>query len=371
MASANPRRHHYVPRFLIARFADKHGKVNAYDRVTRRTQQKQNPKQVFLVNDFYRAHTKQKKDEYTIERLFADGEARWAPLIRSVVKSGIANQEQILGLAEFLAIQTTRTPQHRHTLRMISSYLSTGMTINDLRARQAAGKLSAEEQVLSQRFIADANAGKVRLSEPDSNLLAKQFARLPELAERLAADWRYIIISIDHPGFVLTDNSIALLGDWDGSTSSDVGILDAEEIWMPLDPSHALVLTRDLALPRYIAGLQRDHVRKINQRLVFESSRWTIYHPETNPLRKIDIPTESPKLSLDEFTVPGLGKERGESILQFGRVKPHIENEYLLSGRRLVPFPKREHNYLEDGQVWIPDNDLPIEDLPTVDARSL
>lgn len=371
MTSANPRKHHYVPRFLIERFADEHGKVNAYDRITQRTQQKQNPKQVLVVNDFYRAHTKQKKDEQTIERLFSDGEAKWAPLIRSVIKSGIVTQEQIPSLADFLAFQTTRTPQRRHTLRMISNYLRTGMAINDLRARQAAGELSAEEQVLSQRFIADANAGKVRLSEPDSNLLARQFNGLPELAEKLAADWRYIIVSIDHLGFVLTDDPIALLGDWEGSITSDVGILDAEEIWMPLDPSHALVLTRDFTLPRYLSGLQRDHVRKINQRLVLESSRWTIYHPGTDPLQKIDIPTEPPKLFLDEFTVPGLGKERGESILHFGRVKPHVENEHLLSGRRLVPFPKREYNYLEDGQIWIPDNDPPIEDLPTVDARSL
>ena len=367
MTSANPRKHHYVPRFLIERFANEHGKVNAYDRITRRTQQKQNPKRVLVVNDFYRAHTKPKKDEQTIERLFSDGEAKWAPLIRSVVKNGVVNQEQILDLAEFLAIQALRTPQRRHTLRAISGHLRTGMAINDLHAQQAAGELSVEEQ----DFIADANAGKVRLSEPDSNLLAMQFARLPELVEGLATGWRYVIVSIDHPGFVLTDDPIARLGDWDGSISSDVGGFDAKEIWMPLDPWHALVLTRDFTQLRHIWGLQRDHVRKINQRLVLESSRWTIYHPGTDPLRKIYIPTEPPKLFLDEFTVSGLGKERGESILHFGRVKPHVENEHLLSGRRLVPFPKREHNYLEDGQVWIPDNDPPIEDLPTVDARSL
>ena len=371
MTSANPLKHHYVPRFLIARFADEKGKVTAYNRRTQKTHTRQNPRNVLVEKNFYRALTKRKGEEYTLERLFAYGEDRWTSLIKLITKNGIVDHEQIPDIAEFLAVQFIRTPQRRHTFRVSSDYLRTGMAIIDLRARQEAGELSAEDQAISERFIADANAGKVRVFEPDSNLLAMQFSSLLELAERLAIGWHYVIVSIDHRGFILTDDPIARLGDWDGSISSDVGILNAKEIWMPLDPSHALVLTRDFTVPRHVIGLHRDHVRKINQRLVLESARWTIYHPGPDPLEKIDIPTEPPKLFIDEFTVPGFGRERGDSFLHFGRVKPHVENEHLLSRRRLVPFPVREHNYLEDGQVWIPDNDPPFKDLPIVDAKLL
>ena len=371
MTSANPRRHHYVPRFLIERFADKKGKVEAYDRTLRKVRKNQNPKRVLFENDFYRASTKQKSDEYTVEHLFSTGESQWAPLVRSVVKNGIIEYDQIPTIAEFLAVQAIRTRQHRHRYQVGTDYLKTGMTIIDLREQQRTGNLPTDDQAKVDQFITEVNAGQVRVSEPDTNLLKMQLSVLSQTFEVLTTGWQYIIVSIDHPGFVLTDEPIARLGDWDGSTLPDVGIANAEELWMPLDPAHALVLTRDLAMPRYITGLHPDHIWKINKLLVLGSMRWTIYRPGTTPLQKMDIPTDPPKWFIDEFTVSGLGKEEGTSILQFGRPRPHVEDEQLLSGRRLIPFPEREHNYLGDRQIWIPDNDPPFENLPTIDARLL
>ena len=364
MKQSHPRNHHYVPRFLISRFANEQDKVNAYDRDTGRVRKNMDPKRVLIEKDLYRAKTKNKEDEYTLEHLFSEGEARWAPLIREIVKTGTILQDQIPDLIEFLAVQAVRTRLRRINFQRLSEYLTTGMVVLDLRQRLESEEFNDEQRTVVENFITDVNARKWRLTQPPSNMLVSQIKMLPELVDVFSHGWHYIMVAISHPNFVLTDDPIAKLGDWDGTVSTDIGIETAQELWMPLDPSHALVLTRDFTLPRYIADLQQDHVRKINQRLVFDSLRWTIYNPDIDPLQGIDIPSESPKLFIDEFAVPELGKEQGESILQFGRVRPHVENEQLLSGRRLVPFPRREHNYLEKDQVWIPDEGVSIEHLP-------
>lgn len=369
--ASEPRAHHYVPRFHIARFADERGKVRAYDRVACKHRKNQNPKRVLVKRDLYRAESKVPGEEYMLERILAVGEAQWAPLLNSIVKAGVVEADQIPGLAEYLTLQHARTLNHRSRVRAVADYFTTGMVIMDQRAQRDAGEISDEEWSGVEDDIADINDGKFWLREPDSNILAMQMDALAECAEILTNGWNYVIVSVDRPTFVLSDDPIALLGDWDGTTATDLGIGNAEELWMPLDPRHALVLTRDRAHPRHIFGLSAEHARKINERFVLGSLRWTIYQPGTNPLRGMNIPPQAPRVFVDELAMPATGKERRGSVIQVGHERPHVENEQLLSGRRVVPFPKRDHNFVEAGKPWLPDHERPVDDLPIADIRSL
>lgn len=369
--ASEPRAHHYVPRFHIARFADERGKVHAYDRVTRRRRKNQNPKRVLLKRDLYRTESKIPGEEYTIEHILANGEAQWAPLLDSIVKAGVVETDQIPELAECLAFQLARTLSHRSRVRAIADYFTTGMAIMDQRAQRDAGEISDTKWASIEGVIADINKGKFWLSEPDSNILAMQMDALAERVAILAEGWNYVIVSVDRPTFVLPDDPIAVVGDWDGTAATDLGIRNAEELWMPLDPRHALVLTRDRAHPRHIFGLSAEHAGKINERLVLGSLRWTIYQPGTNPLRGMNIPPQPPQVFVDEFALPAAGKAKRETLIQIGCERPHVENEQLLSGRRVIPFPKRDHNFVEAGKPWLPDHDRLVNDLPIADIRSL
>lgn len=369
--ASEPRAHHYVPRFLIARFADKRGKVNAYDRVTGQHRKNQNPKRVLVKRDLYRAESKRPGEENMIEHILAWGEDRWAPLLDSVVKTGTVAPDQIPDLAEFLTFQFMRTLGRRAYLRAVADHLTTATAIMEQRAQREAGEIDDDEWAATEGYIADINDGKFWLSEPDSNLLAMQMDGLGECCAVLTEGWNHIIVAVTRPEFVLADEPIAVLGDWDGTPATEVGVRNAEEIWMPLDPRHALVLTRDPAHSTHIFDLPAEHVRKINQRLVLGSLRWTVYRPGTDPLKGMNIPQQPPRVFVDESAMPAESGEAGGSLIQVGRVRPHVEGEQLLSGRRVVPFPERDHNFVEKGKPWLPDHDRPVDELPTADIRSL
>ena len=308
--------------------------------------------------------------QFGLERILAIGEAKWSQAIASIVNQGVVPIDSIPDIAEYLAFQQVRTLQHRDDVRAMFDYFTTGLAVLELRARADANELDASETAAVDDFIKGVNDGKLRVQEPESNILAQQMKALPEIMKALQDGWHYIVVSLDHPGFVLTDHPITMLGDWDGTVSTGVGLATADEIWMPLDPLHAVVLTRDFTNPKHVFALSRTHVGKINERLVLESSRWTIYRPGTDPLKHMTIPKQPPRMFVDEFAVPGAGNPQSETLVEIGKERPHVEDERSLSGRRLRPFPHRIHKVLDD-DPWVPDHDPAVDDLPSVDISQL
>ena len=358
-----PRKHHYVPQFHIRRFADGRGLVNAYDRIKDKHHHKQRPRNVLQKRDLYRAKTIDQSQEFDLEHILATGETNWSRIVARIISEGVVSSESIPDLVEYLAFQFVRTLQQRVSVRALSDHFSTGMAILELRAQQESGELSHSESAEVDEFISDANKGELRAIESESHMLRNQMAGLVQIAEILEDGWHFVVVSLDHPGFVLSDHPLALLGDWDRTISTGIGPANAEEIWMPLDPSRALVLTRDYRQPRHIFALSSSHARRISQRLVLESSRWTIYRPGTNPLKRMAIPKEPPKMFVDDYSVHG---QDGGSLIQIGRERPHVEGERLLSGRMLRQFPTRAHNVIDSQHPWLPDQDPPPSALPAV-----
>ena len=363
-----PRKHHYVPQFHIRRFADARGRVHAYDRIKGNHLRDQRPRSILKKRDLYRARTIDESQEFELEHILAVGEANWSRIVATIISEGVVSSESIPDLVEYLAFQIVRTLQQRENMRALSDHFSTGMAILELRAQQESGELGHSERAAVDEFIADANKGELRAIESESHMLRNQMSGLALMVEILEDGWHFVVVSLNHPGFVLSDHPIALLGDWDGTITTGIGPAIAEEIWMPLDPSHALVLTRDYNQPRHILALPRSHARRISQRLALESSRWTIYRPGTDPLKQMAIPKEPPQMFVDEYAVHG---QDGGSLIQIGRERPHVEGERSLSGRLLRPFPTRAHNVIDSQQPWLPDQDPPPSSLPAVGIDGL
>ena len=328
-----------------------------YDRVSRRHLLNQNPNEILTKNYFYRHKTAPKGEQFFLENLFSGGESKWAIMIKRIVGQGHVPGEFLGDLIEFLAVQHTRTLRARDDIRAMSDYFTTGMGILELRQALAEGKLDEKEREAVENFVADANSGELRLVDAEDNIRAQQFDMLAELAAEFSSNWNYIVVSVRRPIFVLTDHPTTVIGDWPGGISTNIGVANAEELWMPLDPQHALVLSRDHSLPPHILSLSTAHARKVNRRLVLESSRWTIYRPGTNPLKGWKIPKKPPEIFADELVMfdPVSGKPR--EVIQHGKQRVNIEGEQLLSGRPVIPVPQRQHNTIR-GKTWLPDSDL-------------
>lgn len=350
-----PRKHHYVPRFLIKRFADERGKVNAYDRVTRTHLRDQSPGQVLVNRDLYRMKNAQQDEQFFLEELFSKGETQWAVTIEDVVKRGNVLTGEMSTLSEFLAIQYARTYRMKDEIRAMTRFYSTGIGVLDLQERLATAEFDGEERKTAEEFIRDVNAGNYRLSYGDDFNLALQFIALPEMVNRLTTGWQYIVISLAEPLFVLTDCPIALIGDWPGDISMNIGIGNALEVWTPVDPSHALVLTRDMQLPPHVLLPVAD-ARNLNKRLAMESLRWTLYRPGTTPLKKMKIPKQSPEIVVDDLVMIDPATGEPKQVAQHARERVNIVGERLLSGRLTRPFPPRRAKRMK-GKTWLPDDD--------------
>ena len=205
-------------------------------------------------------------------------------------------------------------------------------------------------------FINRAAAGELRLVNTEETLLALQLNALPTIVDIFNSDWSYVVVSVVRPTFVLTDNPTTVIGDWPGDTSSNIGVGNAQEFWSPLDPQHALVLSRDRSLPSHILNLPFAHARRITKRLILESHRWTVFQPGMRPLKGLDVPKVGPEVVWEEMSVIDRVTREPMEIVQTTKQRVHIEGECLLSGRPVVPFPRQPHKRMRD-RAWIPDFD--------------
>ncbi len=122
----DPRRHHYVPQFHQRRFADTHGRLWVWDKVSDRVFQTK-PGSVAVEADFYRLHDFEKlgHDPFTMERQLSEMEAQmsliteqWLGWLRTIepgqpIEIPAPNREIV---SQFIAVQFLRTADTRDIL---------------------------------------------------------------------------------------------------------------------------------------------------------------------------------------------------------------------------------------------------------------
>ncbi len=80
MKKQEPRKHHYIPRFILKNFNDDKGQVNYWD-IKKNKLEKRNIKSVFMNIDMYRDETINEQDPTQIESKFSIFECEIAKLI--------------------------------------------------------------------------------------------------------------------------------------------------------------------------------------------------------------------------------------------------------------------------------------------------
>lgn len=131
-------RHHTVPRFLLARWADKKGQVRAYHRIEGR-HGVENIRDL-AVTDFYTVVDVDGSKNSTMESLMGYIEGRAKPHIDAILNPfsrpiplGI---DAIMSLDQFAAFQSTRTARHRREIELQAEWYAKTM---------ATGRVSDEE----------------------------------------------------------------------------------------------------------------------------------------------------------------------------------------------------------------------------------
>ena len=293
-----PKRHHYVPRFYLDRFASS-GRV----RVRRRDGNEfvTSTVNVAVESGFYAIESATGSNADEIERWFSEIEGQAAQSIRKIAESGeppVPGSHDQLLLAGFLALQVSRTPEQRErlffavnvrrfasgreiTVALVSEYLEQihlGRTPSE-NERQAAFDFVAAG---AQHERAQTNAEAVRVMV----MTAQQVG--PRLLERT---WT---VEVDRKGRLVTSDSPAVL--WRNPSERDdfegVGLQNAEEIRFPLDPHFQLVLSKRPRTPT--ARITSERVRSCNQDQADGCHRFVIGRPGESSLSTVRLRRRGP-----------------------------------------------------------------------------
>jgi hypothetical protein len=238
---SNPRRHHFVPRFLLANFTetgDAEGFLHIHD-LERGQHRVQRPKEVAHERDFYRVEIVG-KDPAGFEKAMGLLEDRAAPIIRSMQETWqLPNGADLVVLIEFAAYLAVRVPKVRKRMlataeRMAKEFFREASASPEQYA--ASLKLAREEG----RPLPDIGIDKVRrlaesvIVEGDQTGLVSE---IPKQADRAFDDmsrrrWSLIVGEPNAPAFVCSD---APMSAFMGAGTSSGGM------WLPLSPRLAFV----------------------------------------------------------------------------------------------------------------------------------
>ncbi len=330
-----------MPQFYLERFTDPQGRIGAFDRKQAKSVVTA-AKNVAVERDFYRLPDSSSLPPHALEEFLGTQESAAAEAIRATVATHAVDEVGREILASYIVLQLRRTRQYRNFMKESAEYIFNLQAQANLSQRLEEGDFETEaERETAERFLAQLTSGELYVTAEDKSLSGAILDGIEQLVPILLTGWHWIVVSINRPEFVTSDSPLSMLGEpVPGSPAKSVGLETALEIWFPLDPKHALVLSRDHSLPSYIEDISNGHVRTVNLRLALESERWTFYHPRNKGVHKLQLPRAAPKFYEETLGFQERGDGMTGELVRVGVERPHVPNERLLSGRRLLRFQR-------------------------------
>lgn len=328
------KRHHQVPRFYLRAFADPKGRIQVYDRVSGRTLERQRIENVAVESDLYTVTDDEGRPSDGAERAIARLEGGISEsLSRLRGPDAVLAAEDQANVAAFIALQFVRTTAMRDQfenlfdlkIRMMTEANVGGdpphMVERFIEKRHGAAPDWLKEQV---RSVAADPSRPIRL--PTEEWLVMMAELLPYLAsELLARTWRLLMAG---EGTYLTcDNPIALIVDPADSIQA-VRLRNAVQILMPVAPDRLLVIEGAEPGPITVTTAYGAWIRWANRSVANRSSRHVYWHPRSNPMKTIQIPSEPRPAAINGIPVQrgerSWDKIRGEQVPGMHRVRGSI-----------------------------------------------
>ncbi len=291
-----PRRQHYVPQWYLRRFRDPTSKagrdyVAAYDQRSKTQHERMAVKNVAVEADLYTMSAVEPADAYKVEELLARRDELDFHLTERILKQGRVDRDDIPEVKQFIAFQYFRTRWFREMLR--SDYRSEQPRLAaELAELGPPPAWPADQQAKFWQSVEELERGEWVAPDGDDGLLALQFSIYESFLAGLDLFGGFAVVLLSDAAFVTSDNPIVVrhldAPQWD--TVMTIGLGHAAELWVPLGPRHALLLTRSILSCPMPVNLSTPQVRSINNALMRTSDRWTIWQPGSEIDRFLDLP---------------------------------------------------------------------------------
>ena len=291
-----PRRQHYVPQWYLRRFRDPSAKagqhyVAVYDRRNDTQHERMAIKNVAVETDLYTMSAVKPADAYKVEELLARRDELDFHLTGRILKQGEVDRDDIPEVKQFIAFQYFRTRWFREMLR--SDYRSEQPRLAaELAEVGPPPAWPADQQAEFWQAVEELKRGEWVAPDGDDGLLELQFSVYESFLAGLDLFGGFAVVLLSEAAFVTSDNPIVVrhleTSQW--GTVMEIGLANTTELWVPLGPRHALLLTRSIPRCPMLVGLPIPQVLSINNALMQASDRWTIWQPGSAADQFLDLP---------------------------------------------------------------------------------
>jgi Protein of unknown function (DUF4238) len=125
---------------------------------------------------------------------------------------------------------------------------------------------------------------------PGSPPVGRSLASVPALARRLAVrTWQ--LVRFASPVLLASDTPVVLWAPSAAAKLYPVGLGSAHEVRVPLDARHALIVARRAPAGEIMRDLGERHARPLNRTVAEGAAEWTYYHPASDPLDGVELPS--------------------------------------------------------------------------------
>lgn len=306
---SEPKIHHFVPRFYLRRFA------NAKDQVAVRARDggafTTSTRNVMARMGLYRVPRKKLTAEFTLGGLEDQSKA----VVDQICSQGDLPWPGSDGrrcLALFMALQLNRSPDTALRLEfardVVEEFGSTSVSEDEMRRYLRDHVLGFPPRQPEVSAACDfVNFAASRTDFPDRDALAELRIQLmfdlsvkhvaPHLEARL---WSLEVSRRED--LITSDRPVTL---WQPESGEDryrgVGLMDALEVWFPLDPTRMLVLRK--SGPERIRHIGPERVTLVNQHIARHCTNRIVFHPTTERAGLIPLAHRRPTMRFWEGPV--------------------------------------------------------------------
>ncbi len=294
---------HLVPRFYL----DGWSKGNRMLSIRRGTGQcfPLKPEKAAFETDAYAVILPGGDKSYEAEEALAQLEGEAAAAMRRALADWPPSDEDKGHLSLLMVTQVTRGRDLAEHMNTILDYLT----------RTQFAMMPSDEESLKQRLrdanleITDENLELVRemINDPDGYRVQMHQTHRVHSALKVGLDlyphfylrvWH--LVTIPQRLFITTDRPVSLHADEESrGPFGSIGLMTADEVWMPLSPSELLVMTHPGTGPARRGTLRQDQVESVNLRVAANCHEWAFARPGNPQAEEITM-------MLAELSAPGV-----------------------------------------------------------------